>query len=500
MPATTTPAAAQFFGWTEPPPRPSKRIYPYYYRQSVPHRQARPVQRHDDARAASEKRDRVKGEPKTPPSQMVFAVVSLANQRVSVYGSDGLITTSAVSTGQSGHRTPTGIFTILEKQRWHEFNIYSGAPMPFMQRITWSGIAMHLGVVPGYPASHGCIRLPSSFAPKLWEMTKVGLRVMIAPHDVTPVAFNDSRLPVPKLVSAAEFSPPPSSLPPSRAPDTARPILVAGGQLAAADPQPTPAEPRMLNPIEAAVAMKSRAASTVAAAKKAAEVALKVAREASQEANTAVKALRDAKDDLDEFKTRGDPEDKIAELQKAYDAAKADEEVKTPRSFELARAAREAEQAAEKAQEDVTEAVRRQSPVTVVISKKEASILVKQGKKPVYEGPINIKDPAKPLGTHLYMATAAAEGGKGLKWVSLTAAYEPEKPQRSGRRSRDAEPVHSSSAPPSNAAEAFDRVELPADVMAQLASLFWIGSSIVITDRGLSNENGEHTDLIVAIP
>ena len=129
----------------------------------------------------------------------LFAVISIADQRVSIYNHRGLVARSAISTGMAGHPTPKGIFTIIGRERFHHSNIYSGAPMPFMQRITWSGIAMHLGVVPGHPASHGCIRLPAGFAAKLWGLTKIGERVVISPQDVTPVEFAHPLLPAPKM-------------------------------------------------------------------------------------------------------------------------------------------------------------------------------------------------------------------------------------------------------------------------------------------------------------
>ena len=94
------------------------------------------------------------------PPGPVLAVVSIAKQRIQVYGSTGLLAQSPVSTGMAGHRTPPGVFSILQRSRFHRSNIYSDAPMPYMQRLTWSGVALHAGVVPGYPASHGCIRLP----------------------------------------------------------------------------------------------------------------------------------------------------------------------------------------------------------------------------------------------------------------------------------------------------------------------------------------------------
>ena len=113
-------------------------------------------------------------------SEPMVLVVSLKQQKVDVYRGTTLVTTSQVSTGMPGHATKAGVFSILEKQRFHHSNIYSGAPMPFMNRITWSGTALHAGVVPGYPASHGCIRLPFSFAPKLFQITTVGDNVVVA--------------------------------------------------------------------------------------------------------------------------------------------------------------------------------------------------------------------------------------------------------------------------------------------------------------------------------
>jgi hypothetical protein len=123
--------------------------------------------------------DIANGEPMT-------LVVSLSNQKVDVYRGTTLITSSNVSTGMPGHATKAGVFSILEKQRHHHSNIYSGAPMPWMNRITWSGTALHAGVVPGYPASHGCIRLPFSFAPKLFQITTKGDNVIVSRDRLAP--------------------------------------------------------------------------------------------------------------------------------------------------------------------------------------------------------------------------------------------------------------------------------------------------------------------------
>lgn len=109
----------------------------------------------------------------------LYMVISIEKQRVHVYSGDRLIGMASVSTGMKGHRTPTGDYPILQKRQWHRSNLYSNAPMPFMQRLTWDGIALHAGHNPGYPASHGCIRLPYAFARQLFAMTKVGTLVEV---------------------------------------------------------------------------------------------------------------------------------------------------------------------------------------------------------------------------------------------------------------------------------------------------------------------------------
>ena len=139
----------------------------------------------------------------------VTLAVSLAMQRLYVYQGGELVAVTTVSTGKPGKRTPAGDFTILQKRRHHRSNIYSNAPMPFMQRLTWTGIAIHAGHLPGYPASHGCIRVPMDFARNLFATTSLGEAVSIAdwpPHtpiylevdwgDITPIVPAPVALPV----------------------------------------------------------------------------------------------------------------------------------------------------------------------------------------------------------------------------------------------------------------------------------------------------------------
>jgi hypothetical protein len=141
--------------------------------------------------------------PEDLPKGPLQIIISIADQRVSLFDNGTLVARSSVSTGTRGHPTPLGVFSVISKQRWHRSNIYSAAPMPYMQRITWSGIALHAGVVPGRPASHGCIRLKNDFAIRLWHLTKRGTRVIIAHDDVQPVEISNPHLFKPKAVSGS---------------------------------------------------------------------------------------------------------------------------------------------------------------------------------------------------------------------------------------------------------------------------------------------------------
>jgi hypothetical protein len=116
----------------------------------------------------------------------IIAIVSLPDQRVYVYRNGVRIAASSCSTGKLGHRTPTGVFKILQKDKNHHSSTYNNAPMPYMNRLTWSGIALHAGQLPGYPASHGCVRLPKDFAELLFGVTKLGMTVVIADEKSQP--------------------------------------------------------------------------------------------------------------------------------------------------------------------------------------------------------------------------------------------------------------------------------------------------------------------------
>src|SRR3974377_63110 len=131
-----------------------------------------------------------------------MAIVSIKSQQVTFYDADGWILRAPVSTGTTERATPAGVFAIIEKQKDHHSTLYDDAWMPNMQRITWNGIALHGGPLPGYAASHGCVRMPYEFAEKLFEKTWIGSRVIIPPNDATPVEFSHPALFVPNAEAA----------------------------------------------------------------------------------------------------------------------------------------------------------------------------------------------------------------------------------------------------------------------------------------------------------
>ncbi len=162
--------------------------------------------------------------PEIAPVGPMVMVVSLDEQYLYVYRNGVAIGASPISSGRPGFETPTGVYTILQKEREHRSNLYADAPMPFMQRLTWDGIAMHAGTLPGRPASHGCIRLPQAFAEKLFQVSQRGAVVVIANAQVTPAAIvhpaavapvdlSGQLMPIPAPGENPSFGPSPSGTP-----------------------------------------------------------------------------------------------------------------------------------------------------------------------------------------------------------------------------------------------------------------------------------------------
>src|SRR5436190_20974600 len=174
----------------------------YYYYQPPTALQRRPRVRRYQAKKieAPEKES-------TKPQGPLIIAISIEKQSLKLYDANGFFAETPISTGMRGHPTPMGVFSIIQKHKFHHSNIYSGAPMPYMQRITWSGVAMHAGVLPGYPASHGCIRMPMAFAVKMWNWTKMGARVVVTPGEMTPADFSHPLLVTQKAVPVANDAP-----------------------------------------------------------------------------------------------------------------------------------------------------------------------------------------------------------------------------------------------------------------------------------------------------
>jgi hypothetical protein len=357
-----------------------------------------------------------------PQGPLVIAI-SIEKQTLKIYDSNGLFAETPVSTGMRGHATPTGVFSIIQKNKWHRSNLYSGAPMPYMQRITWSGVALHAGALPGYPASHGCIRLPTNFAQRLWSWTRLGARVIVTPGEVSPADFTHARLA-------------------ARKPEPRKEAAVAA-------PAPTDALELRLTPLaphDEERVQTADASGAMPSPPAAVDAAPEVAKEAATDAPP---PLEGAADFIGPVK---------------------------PRSGHVA----------------------------AFVSRKDGKLYVRQNFEPVFEAPVTIASPERPLGTHVFTARADADDAGALRWsvVSLPT------PVRVARRDDDGPRRGRAAAtavdmppplPPSTAAEALDRLTIPDDAMARIAMALAPGGSLVVSDHGLGDETGRGTDFIVPL-
>ncbi len=459
---------------------------------------------------------------KSGPTQPVSIIVSLGDQHASIYDANGFVTRTRVSTGQAGHRTPSGVFSIIGKSRWHRSNIYSGAPMPYMQRITWSGVALHAGVVPGYPASHGCIRLPAGFAPQLFGMTRMGARVVVSPSDVQPVEFSHPLLPAPKMQEV--------QVPQETATRIAQQPAV---ELASADASPdTTAAPetKLLNPIAYARVLKKRAVAEKTAASVAEKAALQAAQTAGAEARQAAADVDKAEANLKAAEAKAaqpapvpsakvqpasqaptdtgatpSPEEvaaqaEVAQAKSALEQARTTKDEKSAAAFAAVEAYKSAAARAEEADQLIDEAERRSEQVSVLISRKEGRIFIRQAWKPVWEAPITIRDPERSIGTHIYSAVEPSADGSKMRWTAITmpAARASTASSRDRKKSKSAETSQAAAEPPETAAGALDRIELPDDARQRISELLWTGGSLIVTDEPRSPEMSENaTDFIV---
>ena len=352
-------------------------FWPQYGSWWSDHAPLRHNHQHRHAKPESAKENQPQQTPKGP----LQIIISIADQRVSLYDNGTLVARSSVSTGVRRHPTPLGVFSVLEKERWHRSNIYSGAPMPYMQRITWSGIALHAGELPGYPASHGCIRLTNDFAIRLWHLTKRGARVIIAGQDVVPVEITNPHLFVSKPKTA--FG--------------------------------SPESPAI------AVADNSNKTATATAD--------------SQDAGSAPSAV----------------------------------------------------------------APQKVVPISVFVSRKLSRLFVRRGFTSLFDVPVEIQNPDEPLGTHVFTVMESENEGSAVRWSVVSIPEQSTSANSAKQRKAPKQQIVGVPSVPSSydANAALDRLAVPPDAVEQISELLTPGSSLIISDYGISSETGPDTNFIV---
>jgi hypothetical protein len=405
----------------------------------------------DYAGAASGRNERsVESVKSRSVGEPIMAIVSLKSQHVTFYDADGWILRAPVSSGTTGRETPAGVFSVVEKDKDHHSNLYDDAWMPNMQRITWSGIALHGGPLPGYAASHGCVRMPYDFAEKLFDKTRIGMRVIIAPNDAEPVEFTHPALFVPSREAVAAA--------PLRAETLAREATEAAKtadeakSAAAVTKRETASPAASLRKLEG---LKSRADAELAYAEKAlaaAKTDQAMARAEDLEAKAAAKA---------------------SELETQLNAVKADAKAK----LDAAAAAQDASKAAEARRADTAktahEAKLALEPVSVFVSRATQRLYVRRGFGAYLDVPVTVRNPDQRIGTHVF--TAVARTDAGLRWTAVTID--------SG----------------DDAKSALDRITIPRDVLDRIAPTAFPRSSITISDEPLNRETNYRTEFVVVL-
>lgn len=452
------------------------------------------------------------------PGKPVLAVVSLGDQRITIYDKDGAIMQGPTSSGATPNDTPPGIYAILQKNREHYSNRYDDAAMPFMQRITWTGIALHAGQLPGYPASHGCVRLREDFAGQLFDMTKLGMRVIVSRNNMAPSPISHPLLfkPQPFRNNVAVLTPAAISIPqPAEEGKDTR--YDGGGQN---DPPELATRTATLQAIAAA---KSAEAEELG---KKADAARLIAKQKQRESAKAARDLKNAENankraiswlaDAERTLSRATKEKAIkrAEEQKAKAEAKiAETKAKleqvqglTKPALEEAQRAADAAKAAEDekkvASEAALDAERKMSPVSVFISRKTGKLYIRQALQQIYEGDVVIRDPDQPMGTHTFTAVDYKPGGREMQWnvVSIEGRQpgEPEKSSGMNRHPRNAS-VPSIPTDVVAATAALDRIEIPQETVERISELVLPGSSLIVSDEAAHKETGKQTDFIVLL-
>jgi lipoprotein-anchoring transpeptidase ErfK/SrfK len=510
--------------------------------------------RRQQARRRHEKKVEASLKQVAKPQGPLIIAISIQKQRLKIYDAAGLFAESPISSGMAGHPTPMGVFSVIQKQKLHHSNIYSGAPMPYMQRITWSGIAIHAGVLPGYPASHGCIRMPMAFAMKMWNWTKMGARVVVTPGEMTPADFSHPLLVAQKVVpqpSVADEPKPdaPAATKTDKASDAngavkstisearmdLRPtvghdenVKPAIGEASAAtllhDRTRTADASNGLPATNAPVTMtdatssagnaspRDEAARTDNAPPNAAAVKADDAAEPS-----AARSSGSASSDDKPVDTKPPAAAAVTEATKAQQGKP--QEGKAEAKTEANKAevkADDARTAASKAKDQarldapkpapaMAAAPKRSGQISVFVSRKDSKLYARQNFAPLFDVPVTIAPSDRPLGTHVFTAQVDKDDANVLHWsvVSLPvrARYAEQRDERGSRRhgvagAAEIKPMPAADSP----AEALDRLTIPAEAMARIVDALSTGGSIIVSDQGIAaGETGEGTDFIVSL-
>jgi hypothetical protein len=466
-----------------------------------PYKQYRQYDPYDDERGPAPSEDRGDMVPFKRSGVPLLAVVGLDTQRVSIYDSAGrLLQRSPVSTGQTGYETPAGIFSVVQKKADHNSNLYEDGNMPFMQRITWTGIAMHGGALPGHPASHGCVRLPVDFARRLFDQTDVGMRVIIVPHDIALAEFDHPQL-FRSNAAGAELP----ARPVNKSSRTTADALQGLRSIASAKEAEAAAAQRKASEARRAATRTSEAAAAAAKAVRAAEGSHERADAQLTDAEKALDAARTgAKPDA--IKRAETARDKaaarLADVSKQLQTAKAQAQTKADAVQASEDEAKAAEAASDAAQDLATEAKRKTLPISVFVSRKTQRFYVRQGYLPVFEGPITIQNHDKPLGTYVF--TAFGDANERLRWglISMYAegkgkvAAEPVAGRSSAHKGEAREAIPADVA---GAKAALDQIAMPLEAIQRITDVVLPGSSLIISDEGLSIETGKDTDFVVVM-
>jgi lipoprotein-anchoring transpeptidase ErfK/SrfK len=458
------------------------------------------------------------------PQGPLIIAISIQKQNLKIYDAKGFFAETPISTGMPGHPTPMGVFSVIQKHKLHHSNIYSGAPMPYMQRITWSGVAMHAGVLPGYPASHGCIRMPMAFAVKMWGWTRMGARVVVAPGEMTPADFSHPLLMAQRVAPQPTVANEPSPDAASAASLELRPTVGHDGGVkpVMSEPPAAPltqtADARAALPAPNAPVTMTDATSSGGNPSPRNEAAARGETASSESAKTGVATQTSG----DAVRTEGPAKDARTEASKT--GASASNEKSSEKPDQNVKAVTDIRPAAPDVKKDqprldaekaavsnpdpaIVAPPKRSGQIAAFVSRKDSKLYVRQNFSPLFEVPVTIAPSDRPLGTHVFTAQVDKNDANVLHWsvVSLPAparyAEARDEDERASRRRRIAGAAQNKVIPaPNSPVEALDRLTIPPDAMAKISEALSTGGSIIVSDQGISSgETGAGTDFIVSL-